>query len=90
MTNEDKLKNNFTLQRTYNRVGRSAKHVDTILRCNSIANNKAIGTIGAISITQWDETVIVRAPINDVGVYEVKEYKRKVDHADGETMSSER
>ena len=90
MTNEEKLKEQFDLKQTYNRIGRSAKHVDTMLRCNSKANHKAIGTIGKISITQGDEIVIVRGPINDVGIYEVKEYRRKTNYHDGETINSER
>ena len=89
MTNEEKLRENFRLTKTYNKVARSAKHIDTLLRCNSKANNKAIGTIGTISITQWDEVVIVRSPINEHYEYEVKEYIRKEAISDGESMTTE-
>lgn len=90
MKNEEILRDQFILEKTYTRSGKSAKYIDTLLRCNSKANPKAIGTIGKISITNRDNIVIVRAPMNAPGVFEITEYRRKPNYHDGETINTER
>jgi hypothetical protein len=99
MTNEEILKNSFALVRTYSMDALSIGHMEAKIRCNSKANNSAIGALNEITITEFDEIVIVRSAPTAYGIdydlddyieFEIREYKRTPDYHDGETINSDR